>query len=277
MTSSLLFDIKRPMSILVLMKELIAEKKNKNHRVSQRWIAARMNVSSGRLSEILRGKRTLSEAFLKKFCAALRLSNEDTQRLHRVFQNLDSENKKSLGPILSEAQVQSLADWKPFALMSFLQTTLYKEIKESCSTAQEQAAKMARQFNFPSEEVDRLLVTMVSARLIRWKGDAWQPLYIDASTGVDIPVESLRTGYIGHLKLAMEKIQTLGVAERDFSAVTLTMDPRDINKAKRMLRVFRRTFVKTMEKSAKRGVFQMNLQFFPLLDSEQNSNKTRQN
>lgn len=257
------------MVALQLMKDLIAEKKKLNQRVSLRWVAGRMKVSSGRLSEVLNGKRTLSEAFLQKFCVALRVSADEKYSLLRTFEESSVENKGSFGPILSQQQIESLSDWKPFAVLSFLQTVIYENICNAASSPQGQINVIAQKMKIQVDELNALIETLERAELLRWELDRWVPRHSEATTGIDISNENIKNGHIRRLELATEKLKSIPADQRDFSSVTLTMDPKDLPKAKKMLRSFRRNFSRAMEKGAKRGVFQLNLQLFPLVvDSE---------
>lgn len=247
-----------------MMADIVAQKRTSNKRMTLRWIATRMAVSSGQLSEVLRGKRNLTNAFLEKFCSALKLSTDEKNALRRAFQSSQFSSNATFSSVLSAEQVESLADWKSFALMSFFQTTLYTEIKKKSSKPTEQADAISKKINLPVAEVVRLLAVMNAAKLVCWRDGGWAPVLEDASTGVDIPNEALRNGYLEHLNLAAEKINVINVLQRDFSSVTLAMDPKDLDKAKKLLRAFRKDFVKKMEMGSKRAVFQMNIQFFPL-------------
>lgn len=231
--------------------------------MSLRWIAAKMGISSGRLSEILNGKRPLTEYYADKFCLALKLSEDQVQELRRAHQA--PTQKDSFGPILGENVMEHLADWKPFALLSFFQTTLYQDVVRNHTTEQAQANEIARRFGLPMAEIESLLQVMSLARLAEWDGQQWRPVHDEATTGYDIPSDARRRGHIRDLELAQSKLNTVSIYDRDFSSMTMTMDPQDINKAKKLIREFRRSFVRTMEKGKKKGVFQINIQLLPLV------------
>lgn len=257
------------MTTRLLLKDIIEMKRKDNPRLSLRWIAAKMGVSSGRLSEILNNKRPLTELYVEKFCTALKLTAEDANQLRRSFQQAQNPNRASFGPILPEDVVERLADWKPFALMSFFQTTIYEDLKGKANTPDAQIEEIATLINLPKDEIQTLLTSMTTAQLIEWKNGQWHPVYTEATTGYDIPSSARQAGHIRDLSLAQNKVETVKVSERDFSSMTLTMDPRDIPKAKKMIRTFRRNFARSMEKGAKKSVYRISIQFFPVVSLDE--------
>lgn len=266
MTSSSALSIKYVMSSHLILKRIIKEKQSHNPRLSLRLVAAKMGISSGRLSEILNAKRPLTAYYADKFCAALKLSEADINDLRRSL--ISPSDKQTFGPILEEHVVEKLADWKPFALLSFFQTTIYSSIRHQHATQDRQLQEISKRLSLPIPELEPLLEAMALAGLVEWDNNAWRPAHQEATTGYDIPSHARMQGLLGDLNLAQEKIKTVSVYERDFSSMTLTMDPKDINKAKKLIRDFRRSFVRIMEKGAKKSVHQISIQFFPLVNSD---------
>ena len=102
--------------------------------------------------------------------------------------------------------------------------------------------------------------------LLRWEPrdvDTLQEHYEEQAS------EARMQGLIADLHLAQEKIKTVAVYDRDFSSMTLTMDPKDMSKAKKLIREFRRNFVRVMEKGSKKSVHQISIQFFPITSTEE--------
>lgn len=252
------------------MKELLLEKKKINSQLSLRWLAERMGVSSGRLSEILNGKRPLKDHYLEKFCVALKLTDDETHQFRREFQKPEKAKKvtDSFGPVLSEAEINAFSDWKAFAFMSYLQTKLYDGVVAKFSLEEDQHKAIAEQFKLTVEEVKTLAILLVNLKLIEWRDCRYSPVYSEATTGFDIPSDARRTWHRKHLELAQRKFQELDVMERDFSVITFTMDEANLLKGKKMIRNFRRNFSRVMEAKKGDGVYQLSVQLFPIVKSE---------
>ena len=255
------FDMSAPK----ILKEIIEDKKRVNPRLSLRAIAAKMEISSGRLSEILSEKRPLTEHYLEKISHALKLSVEDTTKLRRALQQAgDDDGKRSFAHLLNEQEITVLSDWKSYALLSFFQTSTYKDIYQTQVHKEGQFAKIAQRMGLPSEEIRNLLNIMNTAKLIKWADGKWQPELQSTMPGFDIPHEAAQERLAKDLDLAKEKLQELEVFAREFSSMTLVMDHKDLAKAKKLIRTFRRNFAKSLEHGQKKEVYQLSLQLFPL-------------
>lgn len=255
-----------------LLKKLIEDRKKINHRISLRSLAKKIDIPSGRLSEILNGKRRLTDYYLEKFCAALALSDEDISTLRKAhYDEAYADGKDShtdeFSTVLSLKQIETLTNWKLYALMSFLQTSTYATVVESAATRDQQIQEMSKYLGIEKTEISSLVNTMESLKLVAWSEGRWAPIHNNATTGYDIPSKYIQESHQQVLSLAKEKLPTVDVTKRDYSSVTLTISPDDLVKAKKMIRVFRRNFVETFEKEPKKDVYQLAIQFFPITNS----------
>lgn len=254
-----------------MLGQIISEKQRANPRLSLRAIAYKMGIPSGRLSEILSGKRRLTEYYLDRSCAALKISSTEETLLRKAYQQemLRSEKSKNVyGHILTEDQIEKLINWKPYALMSFLQTTTYAAIAKQHPSKELQAPLLSKMTNIPVQELQSLIQIMIDINLIRWEDCQWSPYHEEASTGYDVPNKALLAAHSQDLDLAKSKLYAVDISKRDFSSMTIAMDPKDIVKAKKMIRSFRRSFTRNLEKNRKKEVFRISIQFFPVIESE---------
>lgn len=255
-----------------LLREIIAERKKRNSRFSQRALAVKMGVSSGRLSELLNNRRPLSEYYLDCAAKALRLNQEDAKNLRRVWLLENSGKTRKMaaskiqyGTLLSQEQSNSLNNWKPYAVMSLLQTERYAQFVADHPEKSAQTEWIASSLSLAESEVVALTDLMEHLNLLHFE-TKFQVSYTEATTGYDIPSPNLQKCHSEDLDLAKARLEKLAVEFRDFSSITFTMDPADILKAKKMIRVFRRTFAKSMERGPKKEVFQISVQLFPISD-----------
>ncbi|WP_415063690.1 TIGR02147 family protein [Bdellovibrio sp.] len=250
-----------------ILKKIISEKKQLNPRLSLRSIAAKMDIPSGRLSEILNGKRSLSDYYLDKICSALKLPPQTVALLRKNNGSSNQKIKKnSYGSFLTDNQIEGLTDWKPYAFMSFLQTTAYLSIAKDHPTKALQVEHLAKKMNFSSNEISSLISLLLAHNLIHWVSDRWLPTYENATTGYDIPNEFIQNSHVRDLDLAKKRLPSVNLSRRDFSSITIAIDPKDMTKAKKMIRNFRREFAETLEKGSKKEVYQISIQFFPIFE-----------
>lgn len=245
----------------LVLRQIVERKQQDNPRISLRWIAAKMGISSGRLSEIVNAKRPLTDYYAEKFCMALKLSEEEVESLYRALQ-APSEN--TLSALLPEHVIEKMADWKPFALLTFFQTDTYLKIAAGSPTQDGQIKEIAGFMGLSEEELSVLLETMISLQLIQWNNEMWKLSSTESITRDCIPSSARPQCHIKDLSLAQEKVRDLSATKMDFSSMTLTMDAKDLPLAKRKIRDFRRSLLRSMEKSAKKDVYQISIQLFPV-------------
>ena len=84
-----------------------------------------------------------------------------------------------------------------------------------------------------------------------------------------IPSAAIRKRHKQILGKALESIDTHSVAERDFSSMTLTIDPALLPEAKKRITAFRRELCAFLESSKRKRVYEISIQLFPLSAGEQ--------
>lgn len=249
-----------------VLKQIIDGRKQINPKLSLRSIARRMRIPSGRLCEILSGKRRLTDYYLEKACAALKLSPEEMAQIRRSHFHLSEsdQNRRSYGVLLSDRQIESLNDWKPYAIMSFLGTISYEELTKKAEMPYLQVPLIAKKLGLAEPEVFNVIKLLADINLIHWEKSAWRPTHMNMSTGYDVPNKWIQNGHLRDLELAQQKLFAVPVPKRDFSSITIAIDPKDLTKAKKMIREFRREFSNILERGEKHDVYQLSIQFFPV-------------
>lgn len=67
-----------------VLRSIIWKRKKDNPRISLRQLAARMGISSGRLSELLSGKRTLTKYYFDRISKSLALDKTEEDQLRKA-------------------------------------------------------------------------------------------------------------------------------------------------------------------------------------------------
>lgn len=111
-----------PNKVADLLQKKFREGQLKNSRYSQRAFAQKLGVSSGALSEILKGKRAISTPLKKKMAEALQLS--PTEQMDFFDDDLPENLKPARREYfrLSVDQFHLLSDWWHFAILNLLKT-----------------------------------------------------------------------------------------------------------------------------------------------------------
>ncbi|HEX7675943.1 MAG TPA: TIGR02147 family protein [Bdellovibrio sp.] len=250
----------------VRLKQLLEEKKNRNPRISLRSIAAKMGMPPGRVSELLAGKRNLTSKHLEKFCRALKVSSDEGISLKLQLEaEKDFEEPSAYRKVFTAEQTSKLTDWKPYALMCFLQTDDYATMAQLNSNPLDQMKAISQKLSMSYTEIESLIEIMLAVNFIEWKDVLWRPTHTVASAGhSNVPSKVVQEAHHSALELAKNKLFKVDVTQRDFSFMTIAMNPEDLEKARKMIRTFRRKFAVDLEKGKKKSVYQISIQFFPI-------------
>ncbi|WP_374029947.1 TIGR02147 family protein [Bdellovibrio bacteriovorus] len=252
------------------LKQIFIRKQIENRRLSLRSLSLKLKIPSGRLSEFLNGKRSLTEPHIERICKALKVSPDEVIQLKKMFASEDESKKETpYKKVFTEEQLARLTCWKPYALMCLLQTQPYFDFAASQTGESGHAQHISERMKLELAEVDALLQLLAEVHLLQWNGFRWIPTHTAASVGYDsIPNSLIRQSHANTLALAQKKLEQLDVTRRDFSFVTMAINPKDFAKARKMIRTFRRGLTSSLEKGSNQEVYMMAIQFYPVTEAD---------
>ncbi len=141
-----------------------SQRMEKNPNYSLRAYARSLHISAAALSEILSGKRSMSERRSHQLLNHLPDAKEKIVMLQESFtRSTRIKQLKKYGTVYSEemlpkSQNKFMADWRYFALMSLLRTGEFKERLDE--------SKLALRLNIPINEVKQVLIELQTEELI---------------------------------------------------------------------------------------------------------------
>lgn len=251
-----------------LKNELIA-RIQRNSKYSARALARDLGVSSPYLSQILSNKRTLSEKKALGIARDFKWNQAQSSlfvSLVRYQLNKDPYLKKQ---ILEEIGFSTggnyafydlkldvfdvVSTWYDFAIVELT------SVKNFVSTPKWIANKLGISTVEAETSISRLkrvgLLIVDGGRLKKSK----------ENYGIkDVPSEAIRSFHDKHLSLAKEALHSQGFAERDFSGITMAIDPRKIPEAKKMIQKCRREIMNLLEMGSKTSVYHLSIELFRL-------------
>jgi transcriptional regulator with XRE-family HTH domain len=243
-------------NVEILLKKF-KESQLKNPRWSQRAFAKKLGVSSGALSEIMNGKRSMSPQLKKKIVSVLHLS--PTEQLDFFGDDIPL----NLKPVrheyfrLSVDQFHLISDWWHFAILNLIRTKGFKA----------QHAWIAERLGIPlkvvSESWDRLFRL---GHLKRSKSTVVR-VHPKIETTDDFFDLSIRKAHVEDLKLIEKSILNGSTEKRDHTSITLVVNNKNIKKAKELIRLFQDQFSELVEvKNNEAGdeVYRLSISFYPL-------------
>ena len=188
----------------------------RNTSYSQRAFAQKLGVSSGALSEIMKGKRSMSPRLKKKISAVLQLSPNEQ------IDFFDEDLPGNLKPVrheyfrLSVDQFHLISDWWHFAILNLVKTKGFKSDHKWI------AERLGLSTKIISEAWDRLFrighLKRVQGKVVRE--------YPRLETSDDFFDFSIRKAHIEDTKLIERSLLDVAIDNRDHTSMTIVMNKK---------------------------------------------------
>jgi len=219
----------------------------KNPSYSLRAFSSRLGIQVSALSEILNGKRVISKKMGLRILLGLGLSPIESE-------NILSDSNKDEESNLSLDYFKAVSDWYYFAILSLAEISDFKADPEWIS----------KRLNISKREAKSALDRLIKLEMLIEEDGVFKASGIQYKTPTDIANISLKNHTIQTLELATNSVVNDPVEKRDFSTVTMAIDPSNIDEAKRMIKSFRKRLSKKLESGNKKEVYKLAIQLFPL-------------
>lgn len=222
-----------------MIRNELSERMRRNPRYSLRAFARATGVSHTVLSLVLSGKRTLSRKAATKLSGHLELAPRTGE-----FRTLTLDT------------FAVISDWFHFAILSALELP----------GARWDAAWLSRSLRIGKLQARLAMERLARLGLVeRGPGGRWRqsgkPLQFDNRNST----AATRRFHRQLLERAIESLENDPAELRDFSAMTLALDPDQIPYAKERLRDFRRDLMRDLEtRGGATAVYELTLQLFPV-------------
>jgi len=225
------------------------------------------------LSKVINGERNPGEAMSKKMIDYFDFNNEETCHfrdlilLHKLARNpemsvrlldkLESARTNADYSRVDEATFSVLSEWYCYAVREMVQLEDFLEDPDWISKK--------LQFSVPTLDVSKAITKLLRCGLLQRDAKGRLKLAqprIDTSN--DVACEAIRRFHEQALDNAKQAIRTVAVENRELTASTFAIDPKDLPRAKEMIRKFRTSFARTFERTNAKQVYQLELAFYPL-------------
>jgi uncharacterized protein (TIGR02147 family) len=220
------------------LNEEFSRRRQKNSKYSIRAYARCAGLNSGAMSQILAGRRPLTLKQAEKIAAAFDLEGKCKQEFLGSATAEQNRLGASSAPyrVLKADIFKFIADWYHYATLSLLDTD------DPPRTSQAIAKRLGIEVKTARDAIDRLLRLGLIHRIDgRWVVDT----------------EALRT---------TEDIPSQAIREY----VSFCCDPKDLPKAKKLIRRFRRHFTNALEVGSKKEVYAISIHLIPLTQEGEN-------
>lgn len=234
----------------------------KNPRYSLRAFAQLAGVRSGRLSELLAGKRRLTPEACARMALRLGMAASECEQLVATLNAARQGSTRSKVPAdspasfheLSEDVFSQISDWYYLALLNVL----------TVEGQPQGAGDLAKRLGLNVAVVKRALKTFLRLGLIERNGERLVRTSKPITTSKDVPSQAIKKYHHQMLDKAHEALDSVPTSERDYSASLLCLNASSLTKIKDMIEKSRREIGKQGTRARQDRLYALTIQFFPL-------------
>ena len=250
-----------------LIRSNLDQIKIKNPGYSLRAYARKLELSPSALSEILNGKRKISQKMAARILDRMNLSPEITAPVLNLFGKtksldfMESDIEPDLPtptPIdflqLSSDQFNLIAEWQHFAVLSLMET---KNFKSDISW-------IARKLNITIPQANASIERLIRLGFVFQKNKKFVTNKRALLTSDNIPNQAVRKSHYGDLNLAEKALDHIPVESRDFTSITIAANKNNIVKARKLIREFQDKLTLCLEQGEKDEVLKFSFYLYPL-------------
>lgn len=251
-------DLTPPSFRAVLQDELLKRCRS-NPSYSLRSFARSLKVEPSALSQIINGKRPLTEKMKIRLGSALGMSMHALEKLP-----LDDRQKRGKAIPRSYGQIAHdtfaiIAEWYHYAILELTYIQGF----------QSDATWISRKLGITKSEANIGIERLFRLGLLKKKSNgAW---YDASDSGElthlapDVTSAAARKYQIELLELSKRAVQEVDLKDRNHTSATLCFDTEDMEDAVEAIAAFRRKFAQEFQPRKKaKAVYQLQISFFPL-------------
>ena len=235
-----------------------------NPSYSLRAFSKRLSLSPAAVSEILNGKRKVSAKMAERITDQLALDPEKKNAVLEAFK----ETPESTSPLptstplspresleLSQDHFKLISEWYHYAILSLAETRGFHD----------DASAIAERLGIRTQDAEKAIERLGRIGLLkRLPSGRLKPTGVNCKSPDDIAMAALRHAHFKNLELAKKSLEEDPVDVRDFTSMTMAIDPSKVPIAKKMIRNFMEQLCYTLESGQKSEVYQYCVQLLPL-------------
>jgi len=238
------------------------------------WAKALGLSDTSSITKIIKGQRDPGPLIVEKlidyfnFDEKEALYFKDLIRLHKIKQDtrlsvlliekMNKVNPKSGIRVMDENTFSILSHWYCLAIREMVRLDHFFEDPEWISNQLQFSVEPVQ----TKAAIEALLKTNLLAR--NELGELVLSQEGRLTTKNDLANQAIQLYHMEMLNNAQKALTDIPVFEREFSSSSFVMRKENINMAKELIRDFKKKFVRLLEEDKGNGVFQIQMQFFPL-------------
>ena len=248
------------------IKDELEAAKKRNSAFSMRSFSSKIGLTPSALSEVLNSKRKLSRKLAAQVLTQMKIATSERDQILAQFDKTIerkkritlSKKKKDTGiQILTDDQFRVISDWYHFAILSLSETDHFQGTPEFLS----------KRLGIKTSEAEEGIERLKRLALIEIESKSgFKATDAQLRTPDHVVSEALRNAHAQNLLLARQSLEEDSIETRDFTAITMAIDPESLPEAKKLIRKFRDDLSRLLESGEKKEVYKLCVQLFPLTE-----------
>lgn len=236
------------------LKKELSSRIDKNPSYSLRAFSKMLGISHTSLSQILSGKRPLTNKTQKQIAMALGVSLEKFVKF-KMHKDIKFEERFEA---LDIEKFDALSDWLHDAILELTRLKCFKP----------DSKWMANTLQVNVNQVNLAIERLIKLELLEIKDGKWIDVSVNNTTNHigDYSNVALRKYQKGIINKSLDALEKVPREQRDHTSLMLNFSASDIKKAKKMIKEFRKEFsTSSQEQSSDAdGVYALSISFFPI-------------
>jgi uncharacterized protein (TIGR02147 family) len=234
------------------------KRKTANKSYSLRSYAKFLEIPPGRLSEILSGKRKLTDSLSKKLASKLGLSPRQMSVFLNGKETGNAQQMDSNYHLLEEDSFALIAQGNHNTFLALMDLTKFRS----------EPSWVAKKMGISTLEVRGIIHRLERLGLIQKSRFGFVKREKNLQTSDGIASAALRKSHRESILQAADCLETIPLEERDITSITMAIDSAKIPLAKSLIREFRYKMADLLESGQTDEVYNLNIQLVPVTKKE---------
>ncbi len=248
------------------LKEVLDVRQKSNESYSLRAFSRDLGMHPSTLSQILNRKKHLPKKNIKGVVENLELSPiEETLFRENYYQTKTKLDQIKISEdyfkrvMIDETYFNIIAEWEYYAILTLVEVDNFVS----------DAAFVADRLEITKERAREVIKGLIKSGLLaRDENDEFVLTKGPLRTTEDISSRALKISHKKTLDMSKDKLDEVEVELRDFSSMTIAVNPEKLPEAKTIIREFRQKLASLLRDGKKQDVYQLAVQLYPLTKQE---------
>ena len=246
--------------------EVLGERRKRNASYSLRAFSSALGLSHATLSQVISGKRPLTQKMISRIADNLGLSPDLKTELSRSahLARFDGEIQDSVGGSFHQLETETfrmISEWYHYAILCL------SHVPGCCHSPHWIAKRLGISVSTAKAAFQRL----EKLNLVEKTGTGYRELVQQLTTSEGVTSSALRNFQRQNLRKAEEALDTIPTPLRDLTSMTMAIDMAKLPLAVKEIQRFRRSLAKLLESGKQERVYTLAVQLFPIDIGEKRS------